>query len=76
MSFDGYLKNFVFAYNLLLYTGDDDIALKGSNNPNPVGLASTATAASAADVRHCSPSRTTTSIGATASRSAARPMPA
>lgn len=37
MSFDGYLKNFVFAYNYVS-TGDDDIALKGSNNPNAVGF--------------------------------------
>jgi polygalacturonase len=37
VSFDGYLKNFVFAYNYVS-TGDDDIALKGSNNPNPVGF--------------------------------------
>ncbi len=37
ISFDGYLKNFVFAYNYVS-TGDDDMALKGSNNPNPVGF--------------------------------------
>lgn len=37
MSFDGYLKNFVFAFNYVS-TGDDDIALKGSNNPNAVGF--------------------------------------
>ncbi|MBB3176730.1 glycoside hydrolase family 28 protein [Variovorax sp. Sphag1AA] len=37
MSFDGYLKNFVFAYNYVS-TGDDDMALKGSNNPNAVGF--------------------------------------
>lgn len=36
MSFDGYLKNFVFAYNYVS-TGDDDIALKGSANPSPTG---------------------------------------
>ncbi len=36
MSFDGYLKNVVFAYNYIS-TGDDDIALKGSNNPSPSG---------------------------------------
>ncbi len=36
ISFDGYLKNFVFAYNYVS-TGDDDIALKGSNNPAPAG---------------------------------------
>ena len=36
MAFDGYLKNFVFAYNFVS-TGDDDIALKGSNNPSPAG---------------------------------------
>jgi len=36
MSFDGYLKNFVFAYNYVS-TGDDDIALKGSSNPTPAG---------------------------------------
>ncbi len=36
ISFDGYLKNFVFAYNYVS-TGDDDIALKGSNNPTPGG---------------------------------------
>lgn len=36
MSFDGYLKNFVFAYNYVS-TGDDDIALKGSANPSPAG---------------------------------------
>ncbi|MDA0573792.1 glycoside hydrolase family 28 protein [Burkholderia gladioli] len=36
ISFDGYLKNFVFAYNYVS-TGDDDIALKGSNNPSPAG---------------------------------------
>jgi polygalacturonase len=36
MSFDGYLKNFVFAYNYVS-TGDDDMAFKGSSNPSPVG---------------------------------------
>ncbi|MDF0605245.1 glycosyl hydrolase family 28 protein [Neisseriaceae bacterium TC5R-5] len=36
MSFDGYLKNVVFAYNYIS-TGDDDIVLKGSNNPSPAG---------------------------------------
>ncbi|MGK5025738.1 glycoside hydrolase family 28 protein [Janthinobacterium sp. RB2R34] len=36
MSFDGYLKNFVFAYNFVS-TGDDDVALKGSANPSPAG---------------------------------------
>ncbi|WP_051003571.1 glycosyl hydrolase family 28 protein [Cupriavidus sp. BIS7] len=36
ISFDGYLKNFVFAYNYVS-TGDDDIAFKGSNNPTPAG---------------------------------------
>lgn len=36
MSFDGYLKNFVFAYNYVS-TGDDDMAFKGSNNPTPAG---------------------------------------
>ena len=36
IAFDGYLKNFVFAYNFVS-TGDDDIALKGSNNPSPTG---------------------------------------
>lgn len=36
MSFDGYLKNFVFAYNYVS-TGDDDMAFKGSNNPSPAG---------------------------------------
>jgi polygalacturonase len=35
MSFDGYLKNVVFAYNYVS-TGDDDIVLKGSNNPSPM----------------------------------------
>lgn len=32
ISFDGYLKNVVFAYNYVS-TGDDNIVLKGSNNP-------------------------------------------
>lgn len=36
VSFDGYLKNVVFAYNYV-HTGDDDIVLKGSNNPSPAG---------------------------------------
>lgn len=36
ITFDGYLKNLVFAYNFVS-TGDDDIALKGSNNPSPAG---------------------------------------
>jgi len=36
ISFDGYLKNFVAAYNYIS-TGDDDIAIKGSNNPTPAG---------------------------------------
>jgi polygalacturonase len=36
IAFDGYLKNFVFAYNYVS-TGDDDIALKGSSNPSPAG---------------------------------------
>jgi polygalacturonase len=36
MSFDGYLKNFVFAYNYVS-TGDDDMAFKGSSNPSPAG---------------------------------------
>ncbi len=36
ISFDGYLKNVVFAYNYVS-TGDDDIALKGSANPSPAG---------------------------------------
>lgn len=36
MSFDGYLKNVVFAYNFIS-TGDDDIAIKGSQNPSPKG---------------------------------------
>ncbi|KXU83959.1 endopolygalacturonase [Paraburkholderia monticola] len=34
LAFDGYLKNVVFAYNYIS-TGDDDIAIKGSNNPSP-----------------------------------------
>ncbi|TMH07900.1 MAG: endopolygalacturonase [Betaproteobacteria bacterium] len=36
ISFDGYLKNVVFAFNYVS-TGDDDIVLKGSNNPSPSG---------------------------------------
>ena len=36
ISFDGYLKNFVFAYNYVS-TGDDDMAFKGSANPTPAG---------------------------------------
>jgi polygalacturonase len=36
ISFDGYLKNVVFAYNFVS-TGDDDIVLKGNNNPAPAG---------------------------------------
>ncbi len=36
ISFDGYMKNFVFAYNFVS-TGDDDIAIKGSSNPTPAG---------------------------------------
>lgn len=36
ISFDGYLKNFYFAYNYV-NTGDDDIAIKGSNSPAPLG---------------------------------------
>jgi len=36
ITFDGYLKNTVFAYNYIS-TGDDDIAIKGSNNPSPSG---------------------------------------
>jgi hypothetical protein len=36
ISFDGYLKNTVFAYNFVS-TGDDDIVLKGSSNPSPAG---------------------------------------
>src|SRR5262249_39349392 len=36
MSFDGYLKNVVFAYNWVS-TGDDDFVVKGSNNPAPAG---------------------------------------
>lgn len=36
MSFDGYLKNFVFAYNYVS-TGDDDMAFKGSSSPAPDG---------------------------------------
>lgn len=36
MAFDGYLKNVVFAYNYVS-TGDDNIVLKGSQNPSPAG---------------------------------------
>lgn len=36
MSFDGYLKNTVFAFNWVS-TGDDDFAVKGSNSPAPAG---------------------------------------
>ncbi|WP_426110292.1 glycoside hydrolase family 28 protein [Massilia sp. PWRC2] len=36
MSFDGYLKNFVFVYNYVS-TGDDDMAFKGNANPSPAG---------------------------------------
>jgi polygalacturonase len=36
ISFDGYLKNVAFAYNYVS-TGDDGIALKGSQNPSPAG---------------------------------------
>ncbi|MGF6612478.1 polygalacturonase [Paraburkholderia sp. WSM4175] len=36
IAFDGYLKNVVFAYNYIS-TGDDGIAIKGSNNPSPAG---------------------------------------
>ncbi len=36
ISFDGYLKNVVFAYNYVS-TGDDGIVLKGSANPSPAG---------------------------------------
>jgi polygalacturonase len=36
MAFDGYLKNFVFAYNYVS-TGDDDMAFKGSSSPAPKG---------------------------------------
>ena len=36
ISFDGYLKNVVFAFNYVS-TGDDDIVLKGSANPSPAG---------------------------------------
>src|SRR4029077_19518412 len=34
ISFDGYLKNVLFAFNHVS-TGDDDIVLKGANNPSP-----------------------------------------
>jgi polygalacturonase len=36
LAFDGYLKNVVVAYNFVS-TGDDDIVLKGSQNPSPAG---------------------------------------
>ncbi len=36
MYFDGYLKNVAIVYNYVS-TGDDDIVLKGSNNPSPTG---------------------------------------
>jgi polygalacturonase len=36
ISFDGYLKNVVFAFNFVS-SGDDDIAIKGSANPSPAG---------------------------------------
>jgi polygalacturonase len=36
ISFDGYLKNVVFAFDYVS-TGDDDIVLKGSANPSPAG---------------------------------------
>ncbi len=36
ISFDGYLKNFFFVHNYIS-SGDDDMALKGSNNPSPSG---------------------------------------
>lgn len=36
IAFDGYLKNVVFAYNFIS-TGDDDLVLKGANNPSPAG---------------------------------------
>ena len=36
ISFDAYMKNFVFAYNYTS-TGDDDLAIKGSSNPTPAG---------------------------------------
>jgi polygalacturonase len=36
ISFDAYMKNFVFAYNFVS-TGDDDLAIKGSSNPTPAG---------------------------------------
>src|SRR5262249_4417406 len=36
ISFDGYLKNVLFAFNYVS-TGDDDIVLKGSSNPSPSG---------------------------------------
>lgn len=36
MYFDGYLKNVAIVYNYV-WTGDDDIVLKGSANPSPSG---------------------------------------
>jgi polygalacturonase len=36
IAFDGYMKNNFFAYNFIS-TGDDDIAIKGSNAPVPAG---------------------------------------
>ena len=36
ISFDGYLKNVAFAFDYVS-TGDDDIVLKGANNPSPSG---------------------------------------
>lgn len=36
IAFDGYLKNVYFAHNYIS-TGDDDIAIKGSNNPSVAG---------------------------------------
>jgi polygalacturonase len=36
IAFDGYLKNVYFAYNFIS-TGDDDFAVKGSNNPSVAG---------------------------------------
>jgi polygalacturonase len=40
IQFDGYVKNVVFAFNHVS-TGDDDIVLKGSNNPSPLPVGST-----------------------------------
>lgn len=82
VNFDGYLKNVVFAYNFVS-TGDDDIVLKGSNNPSPVqadgsrapGIDGDRGVRS--DCKDGIPSSpTTTSTGGTASRLAARPTPA